>query len=150
LKTASRDALFKVGELVARARVGVLFQYDEAHVLFDRAKAHQFPLSILLGAFVQAQGYDDMDLPVMLVMSGLPPLVTNLQAARSHSERLFKVEELGNLRLDPHGDDPSPAAAALTRAVEGSGIAFRLEIAERVAGDVSGYPYLIQWYGEAL
>ena len=86
----------------------------------------------------------------MLVMCGLPPLITNLQAARSHSERLFKVEELGNLRLEHQRDEPSPAAAALTKAVEQSGIAFPLEIAERVAADVSGYPYFIQWYGEAL
>ena len=86
----------------------------------------------------------------MLVMCGLPPLVTNLQAARSHSERLFKVEELGNLRLEREGDGPGPAAAALTKAVESSEIRFPLEIAERVAADVSGYPYFIQWYGEAL
>jgi hypothetical protein len=144
------DALFKVGELAAKAGVGVLFLYDEAHVLFDRPKAHQFPLSALLGAFVQVQEYDDKDLPVMLVMCGLPPLITNLQAARSHSERFFKVEELGNLRLERKDEEPSPAAAALTKAVEHSGIAFPLDIAERVAADVSGYPYFIQWYGEAL
>ena len=150
LEDRLRDALFKVGELAAKAEVGVLFLYDEAHVLFDRPKAHQFPLSALLGAFVEVQDYDDQDLPVMLVMCGLPPLVTNLQAARSHSERLFKVEELGNLRLEREGDGPGPAAAALTKAVESSEIRFPLEIAERVAADVSGYPYFIQWYGEAL
>ena len=150
LEDRLRDALFKVGELAAKASVGVLFLYDEAHVLFDRPKAHQFPLSALLGAFVQVQEDDDENLPVMLVMCGLPPLITNLQAARSHSERLFKVEELGNLRLEHQRDEPSPAAAALTKAVEHSGIAFPMEIAERVAADVSGYPYFIQWYGEAL
>jgi hypothetical protein len=48
----------------------------------------------LLGAFVQAQDEDDSPLPVMLVVSGLPPLVQHLQAARNHSERLFRVEEL--------------------------------------------------------
>ena len=45
---------------------------------------------------------------------------------------------------------PSPAAAALTEAVKGSEISFPLDVAERVAADVSGYPYFIQWYGEAL
>ncbi|HTB50254.1 MAG TPA: ATP-binding protein [Solirubrobacteraceae bacterium] len=144
------EALFKVGDLAARAGTGVLFLYDEAHVLADRPKAHQFPLSALLGAFVQVQDYDDKNLPVMLVMCGLPPLVTNLQAARSHSERLFKVEELGNLRLVSENDRPSPGAAALTRASERSGITFPSEVAEQVASDVSGYPYFVQWYGEAL
>jgi AAA ATPase domain len=149
LEDRLRNALFKVGQLAAKARAGVLFLYDEAHVLFDRPNVHQFPLSALLGAFVQVQDYDDDDLPVMLVICGLPPLITNLQAARSHSERLFKVEELGNLSLEQHVG-PSPAAAALTEAVGDSGITFPLEVAEQVATDVSGYPYFIQWYGEAL
>jgi len=150
LEDRLRDALFRVGELAARADRGVLFLYDEAHVLSDRPKAHQYPLSALLGAFVQVQDYDDDDLPVMLVMCGLPPLITNLQAARSHSERLFKVEELGNLRLEHDDARTSPAAAALTKASERSGISFPSDVAQQVAADVSGYPYFIQWYGEAL
>ena len=64
-------------------------------------------------------------------------------------ERFFKVEELGNLGLDGSAGEPSPAAAALTRAVESGGISFPLEVAERVAADVSGYPYFIQSFGEA-
>jgi AAA ATPase domain len=148
LEDRIRDAMVKLGVLARKAERGVLFLYDEAHVLYDRPRAGQFPLSALLSGFVEAQDHDD-DLPVMLVMSGLPPLATNLQAARSHSERFFKVEELGNLGLEG-GAGESPAAAALTRAVESSGISFPLEVAERVAADVSGYPYFIQWYGEAL
>jgi len=143
------DAMVKLGLLARKAERGVLFLYDEAHVLYDRPRAGQFPLSALLSGFVEAQDHED-DLPVMLVMSGLPPLATNLQAARSHSERFFKVEELGNLRLEGDEGAPSPAAAALTRAVESSEISFPLEVAEQVAVDVSGYPYFIQWYGEAL
>jgi len=74
----------------------------------------QYPLNALLGAFVRAQDENEPPLPVMLVVSGLPPLVQNLQAVRSHSERLFRVEELGNLSLTPaHRGEPSPAALAL-------------------------------------
>jgi len=63
---------------------------------------------------VRAQDENEPPLPVMLVVSGLPPLVQNLQAVRSHSERLFRVEELGNLSLTPaHRGEPSPAALAL-------------------------------------
>jgi AAA ATPase domain len=149
LEDRIRDAMVKLGLLARKAERGVLFLYDEAHVLYDRPRAGQFPLSALLSGFVEAQDHED-DLPVMLVMSGLPPLATNLQAARSHSERFFKVEELGNLRLEGDEGAPSPAAAALTRAVESSEISFPLDVAERVAADVSGYPYFIQWYGEAL
>lgn len=149
LEDRIRDAMVKLGLLAMKAKRGVLFLYDEAHVLYDRPKAGQFPLSALLTAFVEAQDHDE-DLPVMLVMSGLPPLATNLQAARSHTERFFKVEDLGNLRLKGGEGGPSPAAAALTRAVKGSEVSFPLDVAERVAADVTGYPYFIQWYGEAL
>jgi AAA ATPase domain len=149
LEDRIRDAMVKLGLLAKKAGRSVLFLYDEAHVLYDRPRTGQFPLSALLSGFVEVQDHEE-DLPVMLVMSGLPPLATNLQSARSHSERFFKVEELRNLGLQGGAGEPSPAAAALTRAVESSEISFPLEVAERVAADVSGYPYFIQWYGEAL
>lgn len=150
LEDLLRDALVRIGQLAAHANRGVLFLYDEAHVIHDRPKAHSFPLSALVGAFVEAQDHEDEDLPVMLVMCGLPPLVTNLQAARSHSERLFKAELIENLRLSSPGDGPSPAASALLNAVVGSQITFAPGIAETIAKDVDGYPYFIQWFGEAL
>lgn len=146
-----RDALFRVGTAAAASGRGVAFLYDEAHVLFDRERDEQFPLSALLGAFVQAQDFEDEDLPVMLGLGGLPSLVANLQAARSHSERLFKVEVLDNLSLGLGADGMSPAASALVKALpDNSPIHFDPDVAERVANDVNGYPYFIQWYGEAL
>ena len=146
-----RDALFRIGAAAARSGRGVAFLYDEAHVLFDRERDEQFPLSALLGAFVQAQDFEDEDLPVMLGLGGLPSLVANLQAARSHSERLFKVEVLDNLSLGLGAEGMSPAASALVKALpDNSPIQFDPDVAERVANDVNGYPYFIQWYGEAL
>lgn len=151
LKDRVKNALTRVGGLAARAGRGVAFLYDEAHTMYDQPRKHQYPLGALLGAFVQAQDEDDLPLPVMLVVSGLPPLVQNLQAARSHAERLFRVEELGNLSLErPVGDEPSAAALALTRPAADTGIRFELAVAERIAADVDGYPYFIQKYGEAL
>jgi AAA ATPase domain len=144
-------ALIRVGQLAAKAGRGVAFLYDEAHTLHDRPHQRQYPLSALLGAFVQAQDDDDPPLPVMLVVSGLPPLVQNLQAARSHTERLFRIEELGNLALTPaHRGEPSPAALALIKPAADTGIHFEHAVAEQVAADVDGYPYFIQKYGEAL
>ena len=144
-------ALIHVGRLAARAGRGVAFLYDEAHTMHDQPRQHQYPLGALLGAFVQAQDQDDPPLPVMLVVSGLPPLIQNLQAARSHTERLFRVEELGNLSLtQPARNEPSPAALALIKPAENTGVRFERAVAERVAADVDGYPYFIQKYGEAL
>lgn len=144
-------ALIQVGRLAAKAGRGVAFLYDEAHTLHDQPRQHQYPLGALLGAFVKAQDQEEPPLPVMLVVSGLPPLVQNLQAARSHAERLFRVEELGNLALEPASqDEPSPAALALIRPAADTGIPFEPDVAQQVAADVDGYPYFIQKYGEAL
>lgn len=143
-------ALIHVGRLAAKAGRGVAFLYDEAHTLHDQPRQRQYPLGALLGAFVEAQD-EEPPLPVMLVVSGLPPLVQNLQAARSHAERLFRVEELGNLALEPADHDkPSPAALALIKPAADTGIPFEPAVAQQVAADVDGYPYFIQKYGEAL
>lgn len=145
------EALIQVGRLAAKAGRGVAFLYDEAHTLHDQPRQHQYPLGALLGAFVEAQDQEEPPLPVMLVVSGLPPLVQNLQAARSHAERLFRVEELGNLALEPmRQGKPSPAALALIRPAADTGIPFKPDVAQQVAFDVDGYPYFIQKYGEAL
>ena len=151
LEDRVKDALIRVGGLAAKAGRGVAFLYDEAHTMYDQPRRHQYPLGALLGAFVQAQDQDDPPLPVMLVVSGLPPLIQNLQAARSHAERLFRVEELGNLSLEPtDADGLSAAALALTKPADDTGIRFEVAVAERIARDVDGYPYFIQKYGEAL
>jgi hypothetical protein len=150
LEDRMRDALMKVGLLAAQSERPVVFLYDEAHVVYDRDREGDFPLSALLAAFVETQDHEDEDLPVMLVMCGLPRLVTNLQAARSHSERLFKAEEVENLGLTSSGEEPSTAATALAKPSEDTHISFDPATAQRVAEDVSGYPFFIQWYGEAL
>ena len=151
LEDRVKNALLHVGRLAARAERGVAFLYDEAHTLHDQPRQRQYPLGALLGAFVEAQDEEEPPLPVMLVVSGLPPLVQNLQAARSHAERLFRVEELGNLGLAPTGhDEPSPAAFALIKPAADTGIQFERAVAEQVASDVDGYPYFIQKYGETL
>jgi hypothetical protein len=69
------NALIHVGRLAAKAQRGVAFLYDEAHTLHDQPRQRQYPLRALLGALVQAQDEEEPPLPVMLVVSGLPPLV---------------------------------------------------------------------------
>lgn len=151
LEERLRKAFIEVGQAAADAERGVVFLFDEAHTVYDQPKRHQFPLSALLGAVVAAQDQDDPPLPLMLVMCGLPPLIGNLQAARSHSERLFKAEEIANLSLEADaGQEHSEAVLALTEPTVGTGIEFAPETAERIARDLNGYPYFIQWYGEKL
>jgi AAA ATPase domain len=151
LEDRVKDALTQVGGLAAKADRGVAFLFDEAHTMYDQPRRHQYPLGALLGAFVQAQDQDEPPLPVMLVVSGLPPLIQNLQAARSHAERLFRLEELGNLSLESaSGNGSSAAALALTKPADDTGIRFEPAVAEQIARDVDGYPYFIQKYGEAL
>lgn len=148
LEDRLRVALTSVGA-AARGR-GVAFLFDEAHTMFDQPRKGQFPLGALLSAFVAAQDEDDEPLPVMLVLCGLPPLIANIHRARSNAERLFKAEQIANLGLA--GDDAlSDAALALVNPAHDSAeISFTDATAERIARDVDGYPYFIQWFGEAL
>lgn len=151
LEDRVRDALLRVGELAMAAGRGAVFLYDEAHVLADHEKQKQFPLSALVGAFVEVQDDENGEFPVMLVMSGLPPLVRNLQDARSHSERLFRAEELSNLSLTRSaGGELSPAELALVKPAEDAGVSIDGATARRVVDRVDGYPYFIQKFGEAL
>lgn len=151
LETRIFKALAKIGELAARSDRGFALMLDEAHVVADRPKVAQWPLYALIAAFVRAHDQEEPPLPVMLVLSGLPPLIEHLQAARSHSERFFRADQIANLRLDPdHGQAVSEAGLALTTPTEGRSIAFVPATADRLARDVDGYPYFIQYFGEAL
>ncbi|MEJ7787231.1 MAG: ATP-binding protein [Solirubrobacteraceae bacterium] len=149
LEDRLRVALQSVGS--AATGRGVAFLFDEAHTMFDRPKKGQFPLGALLSAFVAAQDDDDEPLPVMLVLCGLPPLIGNIHRARSNAERLFRAEQIANLGLAAGDVALSDAALALVNPAHDSGeIAFIDETAEEIARDVDGYPYFIQWFGEAL
>lgn len=151
LEERLRKAFIHVGQAAADAGRGIAFLFDEAHTIYDQPKRHQYPLGALLSAVVAAQDQDDPPLPIMLVMCGLPPLVTNLQAARSHSERLFKAEAIANLPVEPEaGQAIGEAVLALTQPAQGTGIKFAPDVAEQIVRDVDGYPYFIQWYGEKL
>lgn len=144
-----RVALSEVGRL-ARGR-GVALLFDEAHTLFDTPRKAQYPLGALLSAFVAVQDEEDDPLPVMLVLCGLPPLIGNIHRARSNAERLFKAEQIGNLSVRGDREALSDAALALVQPARDSGeILFDDATAEAIARDVDGYPFFVQWFGEAL
>jgi hypothetical protein len=146
LEDRLRLALQGIGKLAGGR--GAAFLFDAAHTMFDQPRKGQYPLGALLSALVAVQDDDDEPLPVMLVMCGLPPLIANIHRARSNAERLFKV---ANLSTEAEGDGLSDAALALVRPAHDScEIQFSDDAAEQIARDVDGYPYFIQWFGEAL
>jgi AAA ATPase domain len=149
LEDRLRLALTHVGGIAHAQDRGVALLFDEAHSVYDRQSKRQFPLGALLSALVAVQDDDEHPLPVMLVLCGLPPLTGNIHAARSNAERLFRAEDIGNLPLEPQPPEQHSAAAqALVHPA--SDITYAPGIAEQIARDVDGYPYFIQWFGEAL
>jgi hypothetical protein len=82
---------------------------DEAQLIHDGRDRHdEHPLSLLIAPIVALQR---QELPLGLVLCGLPTLTGNLQKARSYSERLFRGEEIDSL-------EPAQALEAFTRPLE--------------------------------
>jgi hypothetical protein len=67
---------------------GIVFAYDEAQNLSDRADNDQFPLSALLDVFQSLQRSPG-GLPFLLVLTGLPTLFPKLNETRTYTERMF-------------------------------------------------------------
>jgi hypothetical protein len=124
----------------AANRPGVLFSWDEAHVIRDSANHRQFPLGLFLAALARAQREG---LPAMLAVCGLPSLTDNLARAKSYSERMFQAEELGPLR-------PPEDLLAFTRPLELSGRMFDAEMVRAVLQVTGAYPFHIQFAGALL
>ncbi|HEY3181417.1 MAG TPA: hypothetical protein VGJ77_01165 [Gaiellaceae bacterium] len=136
--------LFEVVEMaVDKGRDGFVLLLDEAQVVRDeRTREGEHPLSLLISAVVALQR---RELPVGLVLCGLPTLTTNLLRARSYTERMFRGEGIGSL-------DPAEAREAFTAPLVESGgsITATEDLVDRVIRDVEGYPYFIQLWGAEL
>jgi hypothetical protein len=149
LEDRLRRAIIEVGSVARAQGRGIALLFDEAHSVYDRPRQQQYPLGALLSATVAAQDDDDEPLPVMLALCGLQSLTANIHAARSNAERLFRAGEIGNLSLTPESPGAlSAAAQALVRPA--NTVTYADGVAERIAEDVNGYPYFVQWFGEAL
>jgi hypothetical protein len=134
--------LFVTVELaLAKGRRGVILLLDEAQLVRDERDRHgEHPLSLLIAPIVALQR---QELPLGLVLCGLPTLAGNLQKARSYSERLFRGEEIDSLA-------PAQALQAFTRPLEQTARSADPALAETVAGEVEGYPYFLQLWGSEL
>lgn len=133
------EGLQHVGELCRRSgSPGFILRYDEFQVIEERPVWST--LSALLTATAAAQRRGT---PVTLVLCGLPSLVENLAKSKSYTERMFNVEELGNLR-------PPEDKRALTEPAAHLGRTYTEETVSAVLDDTAGYPFFIQLYGDAL
>lgn len=137
----ARD-LFETVELaLARGRAGLVLLLDEAQLIRDERDRHgEHPLSLLIAPVVALQR---QELPLALVVCGLPTLTANLQKARSYSERLFRGEDVDSL-------DQEEAHAAFMRPLEQTSRTAHRAVADAVVKEVEGYPYFLQLWGSEL
>jgi AAA ATPase domain len=137
----ARELFATVQLALAKGRAGVVLLLDEAQLIHDERGRHgEHPLSLLIAPIVALQR---QELPLGLVLCGLPTLTGNLQKARSYSERLFRGEEVDSLT-------PTQALEAFTRPLEQTTRSAVPALAKAVAEEVEGYPYFLQLWGSEL
>jgi len=135
-------ALFEAVEsIVKHGKDGLVLLLDEAQVIRDetRASGHH-PLSLLVASVSSLQ---KAELPIGMVLCGLPTLTGNLLRARSYTERMFRGEEIGSLGRED-------AKAALIQPMVDSPVVIEPGLAERIVEEVEGYPYFLQLWGAEL
>lgn len=137
-------ALFEVVEMsVQKGRAGFVLLLDEAQVIRDETKRKgEHPLSLLISSIAALQR---REIPLGLVLCGLPTLTGNLLKARSYTERMFRGEEIGSLA-------PADAREAFEQPLAESeaDISAEPDLVSRVVEEVEGYPYFIQLWGAEL
>jgi hypothetical protein len=134
-----RVALLDLGNLCSpTTHPGVILRYDEFQVV--RERRGDLTLSALLSAVATVQ---QRAVPVMLILCGLPAVLENLSRSKSYSERMFVVEDLGNLR-------PPEDWKALVDPAERLGRRYEPHVTEAILSETAGYPYFLQIYGDAL
>lgn len=122
---------------------GFALLLDEAQVIRDdTSRKGEHPLSMLVAAINALQ---EAGLPIALVMCGLPTLRANLQRARTYSERMFRGENIAELK-----GNPGPARDAFVEPLTGTGVTADEDLVARVLDEVEGYPFFIQLWGAEL
>ena len=132
-----KNVLTAVWNAVKSSTKGIVFAYDEAQILGDKAKDKEYPLSMILEVFqsLQRQG-----MRLMLVLTGLPTLFPKLVEARTYSERMFHVMFLKQL-------DEVESKEAITRPLRSADaeINFGISTVTTIMKLSGGYPYFIQF-----
>ena len=138
-------SLLTIEMAVEKGRHGFVLLLDEAQVIRDeRDRGGEHPLSLLISTVVALQR---KEVPLALVVCGLPTLTGNLLRARSYTERMFRGEEIGSL------DEPEAREAFLRPLQETTtdvDVTAAPELVNEVIEEVEGYPYFIQLWGAEL
>lgn len=121
---------------------GVIFAYDEAQNLSDRADKGQYPLSLLLDVFASIQ---KKGIPFMLVLTGLPTLFPTLVEARAYTERMFRVITLGRL-----SQEATREAISIPIKQTECPVSFDEYSVNAICQLSGGYPYFIQFICKEL
>ena len=128
------------GALIRDTKIkGIVFAYDEAQNLGDRAQENEYPLSLLLDTFQSIQRSPG-GLPFILVLTGLPTLFPKLNEARTYTERMFEVFPLDRLT-----DDESREAITVPIEKEKCPVKFSKDTVDTIVKMSGGYPYFIQF-----
>jgi uncharacterized glyoxalase superfamily protein PhnB len=116
---------------------GIIFAYDEAQNLSDKSDRNEFPLSLMLDVF---QSLQKRDMPLMLILAGLPTLFPKLVKARTFAERMFRVVFLDRLK-------EADTRTAILNPIEqaNSVVRFSEEWIDAIVRESGGYPYFIQF-----
>ncbi len=116
---------------------GIVLAYDEAQNLSDQAKKDEHPLSVLLDVF---QSIQKKEIPIMLVLVGLPTLFPRLVSARTFAERMFRVVTLPKL-------NESDSKKAIKKPIEEKKcpVQFTEYGVNEIIRLSSGYPYFVQF-----
>lgn len=130
------DLFRALGEVARDTGTGVLFLLDELQ------QAEPEALEALCAA---AHELSKRELPLALLIAGLPPLRDQLLSAKTYAERLFSYRQVGPLSA-------SAAEAALLDPARTAAPDFEVERSalDKLLAACEGYPYFIQLFGHAL
>lgn len=116
---------------------GIIFAYDEAQNLDNHPSKEQYPASLLLDVF---QSIQRQQIPMMLVLTGLPTLFPKLVEARTYAERMFDVMFLKRLT-----DQQSREAIIKPIADNKCPVRLTDDAIDHIIKLSGGYPYFIQF-----
>lgn len=116
---------------------GIIFAYDEAQNLSDQVKKEEYPLALLLDSF---QSIQKRNIPMMLLLTGLPTLFPKLVESRTFAERMFSVLFLQKL-------DDEQSRLAILKPIEDqqSALSLHPDSVDTIVRLSGGYPYFIQF-----
>ncbi|VVD87186.1 ATP-binding protein [Pandoraea commovens] len=82
-----------------------------------------------------------LQLPVILIGAGLPPMIKHIGDAKSYAERMFDVHRLGPLTLEAARD-------AITEPAAQAGVAIQPAALDAIVEQSGAYPYFLQQWGK--